>query len=126
MIQKSKAIIAITIIILLSSTTVSAFKQRNKIIEITEEENSLVLDGSIIAEVTDDYLGAVFPSINLSDNYTLEISVEEISDDAYQVDGVVKIPIEVINNVSQEYLLGRYITTFIFIQSAGNTAWSVA
>jgi len=121
MIQKHVAIIAVIVIILLLGTTVTAIKQRNLKIENTED-NVVKLNGSIIAEVSDKYLGAVFPSLNLSDNYVLEVNVSKISNDAYQVDSVVKIPVEVVNNVTKQYLLGRYLTTFIFIVRKNNDA----
>lgn len=112
MILKSAAIILVIVIVLSSCTT--AIRQRNIEIKITGD-NLEKLDGSIIVEVTDKYLGAVFPSINLSENYILEFNVSQIGSDSYQVESVIKIDVEVLGNLTKKYLLGRYLTVCVLI-----------
>lgn len=114
MLRRAVSIIVVTLILLSSGSMVTAVKYRNLDIE-SAGDNLVKLDGSIIAEVSDEFFGSVFPSINLSDKYTFEINVSEIEEATYQVDSSVKIPVEVVNDVTKQYLFGRYLTTLIFI-----------
>ena len=102
------------IVVILSSASIGQIHIHTEIEEAEDEE--VKLDGSIIAEISDDYQGAVFPSINLSDSYTLRYNVTQIDTDTYQLDDSLKIDVAVINNATKTYTLGRHLTCFIIFK----------
>lgn len=110
---KQMVTIAIVMMAISSGTTVIA----NQNIGVDGVEEDVVkLEGSIVAEIYDEHLVAVSPSINLSDSQILEFNTTKIGDDTYCVDSVLKIDIDVVGNASKRYLLGRYIVTRISIR----------
>jgi len=114
--QKIAAIIALTVILLASSTT--AIKQSTQQTSVSDDD-ILTIDGSIIAHVSDKGLGSVYPEINLSETYNLTINTSYI-DNAYKVDSILRIPVEVVNISSKEYIFGRYLRSFIFVKRSFN------
>jgi uncharacterized repeat protein (TIGR02543 family) len=79
------------------------------------EDNNIKLNGSILVEITDEYLGAVFPLINLSSNDIFKFNVTSINRDTYQVNYTLRIDIEVLGNLNKSYAFGRYLTTLVLI-----------
>lgn len=86
-----------------------------------DKENIIALNGTIKAEwVTDSllrnqWLGLITPSINLSENQTLQVNVEKGENETYYVNSTLQIEVEVIGNASRLFLFGRSIMSAISI-----------
>lgn len=108
-----RQILAISIVTMAISSgmTAIAYKDVDGV-----EKDVVKLEGSIVAEIYDEHLVVVSPSINLSDSQILELNTTKIGDDTYCVDSVLKIDIDIVGNASRRYLLGRYLVTRISIR----------
>jgi len=112
-IQRTITILSVILMILSSSFTVSI--RTSSIKANVNEDNNVKLNGSILVEITDEYLGAAFPLINLSSNDVFKFNVTSINRDTYQVNYTLRIDIEVLGNFNNSYAFGRYLTTLVLI-----------
>jgi len=116
MVYKTAAVISVIFIVLASGSTASNYSKLKPDISVSKSnDETLWLNGSIIAETGDEYNGAVFPKINISQDDDLKFNVTQIDEGIYHVDSILKIDVEVIGEQTKNYILGRKLKTFILL-----------
>ena len=85
------------------------------------EKEIVKLNGSIIANFFNKYIGTISPSINISNNTSIKLNATKTVNNTYYINSIIKIDVEVIGNITRQYLLGRYLLTIILIDRENNT-----
>ena len=79
------------------------------------DNDMIILDGNIVANVDNNKLRAVKPLINLVDGQIIDFNVSETDSGKYYVNKTLRINIDVVNGTNDSTLLGRYLTTCIIL-----------
>ena len=111
------SVIIIVAMLLFPSCYGIPIKRKEKMLKIDHiiDNDTLVLDGTIIADIDDNKLRAVRPSINLTNGQNIYFNISEMEGEKYFIDKTLHIDIDVVNNTTHSTLFGRYITTCIVL-----------